>query len=178
MTPEEYRKAQTSLSDRAESVALAVAASSPLAGITLATQLGTFLATVNASARMLADAYVASFLRLPPLGLSVPNNEVDRLTAAFAGVLEDSRAVPLPRISRIARSEPTNSGREATAKALTTHKAPTVRLRWVLDPEPCDFCFSLAQKTYLPDELPQSHPNCECTVVPTVDSTVNKESRT
>lgn len=170
MTPEQYRQQQADLATRTESVVLSVAATSSLSGYTAADQLAEYLTGMNLAATKLADAYVASVLQVRPLGLTLPRTERDRLTAVIISVFEDlrnSRVDPLPRLARIARTEPSNAGRHATSEALTQHDVPGVRMEWVLDPDPCPLCIDLASRTYPVDEVPESHPHCECTVVPT-----------
>ncbi len=175
MTPENYRQQQAEIASKSEQTVLAVAASSTFAGFTLASSLGIFLATANQAATALADAWSASWLGLSPLGLATPENEADRLTEVFATLLERRKIDALPRLGRIAKTEPSNAARQTTRTALIRHQVEA-RMRWILDPHPCPLCIDLARRTYPLDQLPISHPYCECTVIPVRIVTRKKES--
>lgn len=166
MKPEDYRQAQADIASKSEQTALVVAATSGLAGFSLVRALTDYLMTVKNAATMLADAYTAAALGLSPLGLLVPVGETERLQAVLAGVMEDNRADPLPRIARIAASEPATAARETTSLALVTHNVPDAAMQWVLDEDPCPLCLDLASRNYRPGHVPRSHPGCECTTAP------------
>lgn len=164
MTPDEYAAEQAALSERAEQTALVVAASSTLAGYSLASSLGTYLATVNETATILADIWTSAYLGVPQLGLTIPALEADRLTAVVVTILEDNRNAPLPRIARVAKTEPATAARKTAATVM--RNSGVRRYRWINDPDPCPICIGLAAQSFPVDQVPQSHPNCACTTIP------------
>lgn len=164
MRPDQYAKEQAALSERAEQTALAVAATSTLAGYSVASSLGTYLATVNEAATTLADLWTSAYLGVPQLGLTVPALEADRLTEVVVTILEDRRHAPLPRIARVAKTEPATAARKTAATVM--RKSGVRRYRWINDPDPCPICVGLAAQTFPVERIPQSHPNCACTTIP------------
>ncbi|GAA3684292.1 hypothetical protein GCM10022237_48590 [Nocardioides ginsengisoli] len=168
MTPEGYRATQAQYAQRAEQTVLLAAASSTLSGFALASSLGIYLSTVNEAATQLADVWTSAFLRVAPVGLALPRTEPDRLTEVVISVLEQSpRLDPLPRLARLARTEPVVAGRMASQQVMQAHNVE--RMRWLLDPDPCPTCVALSKETYPVDQLPESHPHCECTTIPDID---------
>jgi hypothetical protein len=176
VTPEEYRAQQAQYAERAEATVLAVAAGSALSGYSLASALGIYLASVNAAANALADAWTSAFLSVPPMGIALPIDEPDRLTEAVVTILEDQRSEntpALPRLARVASTEPTVTARRASQTVMKTNNVK--RMKWINDPKPCAFCIDLASRTHAVAALPKSHPHCACTTIPIRPTTKENE---
>jgi len=168
VTPDEYRQAQADLAAQTEGTTAALYGVFVAGGVlTLAEAaelMGTIVAGANTAAAALADAYVSSLLQVAPQGIGRPVEEPDVLSAAIAGLLSEDE--PLPRLRRLASSEPFVSSRHASREAMQRQKV--THYRWDLDDDPCGKCRSLGSHPWAISVPALSHPNCQCIVVPII----------
>lgn len=170
MRPEDFRREQARIAARAERATQRTVDARQRAGwIDTAAMIARVIASANVAATLAADAWVETMIwRRPDFSKWVntrPPGEVPRIKSAVEHVLKDPD--PLPRLQRIARTEPEQAGREGVHRAMTVRQVE--RYRWELDPDPCDRCRALGAKTWPVSVVPESHPNCQCVPVPILE---------
>ncbi len=171
MNVAEYRKAQAAIAEEtAEKVAalyrVFASPARPLSPEEFADFLGVIVANGNARAAVLADVFQSSRLGRKPRGIGRPTDEPAILREAVKTLLADAED-PLPRLRRLARTEPVQASRQAARETLERHKV--THYRWQLSSkDPCGLCKFLARRKWPVGKVPVSHPSCTCQVVPVV----------
>lgn len=165
----QYRKAQAAIGEETEEKVAALfrvfaSPSKPLTPDEFADFLGVIVGNANTRAAVLADAFQSGRLRRKPRGVGRPADETAALREAVKTLLADSED-PLPRLRRLARTEPVQASRQAAREALELHKV--THYRWQLSSKnPCGLCKFLAKRKWPVKKVPVSHPSCTCQVVP------------
>ncbi len=162
--PKEFQSATERVASRAETaVAAAVIATQIRAG-TRAERIAYMISLANVAATQLADIFVSLFLDAVPLGLSRPEDDEARIFTVVSKIFDDLTIDPAPRLSRVARTEVATAARSGSRVAMINHEIE--RYRWVTDSDPCPICIALAAGTFPIDEVPKTHRNCTCIIVP------------
>lgn len=169
MNVQEYQAAQAAIAVQTEEKVAALygvfaTAGEPLSRDEFATYVGVIVANANTRAAVLADVFQNARLRKSPQGVGRPPAEPKTLADAVAGLLVEGDD-PLPRLRRLAKTEPVQASRQ-TARDVLAHNS--VRsYRWVVSSkEPCGLCRFLARRAWPVKKVPYSHPGCSCQVVP------------
>jgi hypothetical protein len=125
----------------------------------------TAIAAQSACAAALSDAYVSGLLNRPAVGVGVPEDTTERLHDVLVSVVvDDHEEDPIDRLVRIARAEPTDAGRQAAQQSMQEHGVKSYR--WETESDPCPRCVLLASHPWNVEASPESHPNCDCVVLP------------
>lgn len=169
MNATEYQAAQAAIALQTEEKVASLYGVFASAGQSLSPEefagyIGVIVANANARAAVLADVFQSGRLRKPPQGAGRPPAEPATLADAVAGVLSDNED-PLPRIRRLAKTEPVQASRQAARAVLEGNGVKSYR--WLLfSKEPCGLCRFLAKRAWPVKKVPYSHPGCTCQVIP------------
>lgn len=167
MNVTDYRKAQAAIGKETEEKVDALyrvfsSPTKPLLADEFADFLGTIIGNANTRAAVLADIYQSGRLRRKPRGVGRPTGEPAALKEAIAGLLAGSDD-PLPRLLRLARSEPLGSSRQAGREVLERNEVKFYK--WQLSSKnPCGLCKFLAKRKWPISKVPYSHPSCSCQI--------------
>lgn len=163
MTPEQYQAQQAALATKTEQYLSASVVALPTLAEAAAVS-AVVIAGTNIAAALLADTFMASVMQTLPLGVGRPEGDVVRIESALLDIATENPTDPLPRMARLARSEPIDSGRIATVQVLGRNKIR--QYRWIPSGEVCDLCRYNAAHLWPISKLPVSHPSCSCLVMP------------
>lgn len=140
------------------------------------------VATANAAAATLADAYVAAQIEhatatpTPAVGLP-PADDTERLVLAARTILDDADADAGMRFERLARAEPLDTAQQHAAAVMRLQ--PSVKgWRLRLDTDACELCrwYAAGGRVYrLTRTFRQPHPGCGCMPEPVLSVNVTKE---
>ena len=129
---------------------------------------GLVVAAGNARATALSDLALAEWLDATPLGLTPPVGDVERLTGAFATILDTTGPDddPVGRLDRLATAEPLAAAQSSWSEGLRGHGVDG----WtrVTGGEPCPVCEDLADGSTFPPSVDMvvPHPTCCCVAEP------------
>jgi hypothetical protein len=166
----EYRKAQAAIAQQTEEKVAALygvfaSPTRPLSPEEFADFLGFIVGNANTKAAVLADVFQSGRLRRKPRGIGRPTDEPAALREAVKTLLADAED-PLPRLRRLARSEPVQASRQAARETLERHKVTHYRWQLSSSKSACGLCKFLARRKWPVKKVPVSHPSCTCQVVP------------
>ncbi len=170
MNVKQYREAQAAIGKETEGKVAALfqvfsSPSKPLRPEEFADFLGVIVGNGNTRAAVLADVFQSGRLRKRPQGVGRPATEPAALAEAIAGLLADSDDDPLPRLLRLAQTEPVQASRQAARDVFDRNKI--MHYRWQLSSkDPCGLCRFLAKRKWPVTKVPMSHPGCTCQVIP------------
>jgi hypothetical protein len=178
----EYRQAQEAVARETEEKVTALygvfsSDDKPLTSEEFARLAGAVVSMGNRRAALLADTFQSSELDRSPLGVSRADDEARALGDAIRLLIEDGDD-PLPRLSRLARSEPVQASRQAAREVLQRNGVK--QYVWKLsNDDACGLCKFLARRKWPVSKVPVSHPSCTCQVVPVreVESNERKQFR-
>lgn len=165
----EYQAAQAAVGEQTEQKVAALygvyaSTHQPLTRQEFAGFLGVLIGNANARAAVFADVFQSRRLHKKPYGIGRPSDEPDALAEAVAVVLADDPN-PLPRLRRLARTEPVQASRQAARTVLEDNGVK--HYRWQPSSEnPCGLCGFLARRRWPVSKVPVSHPSCSCQIVP------------
>ena len=141
---------------------------------TVAAAAGLVVAAGNARATALSDLALAEWLDATPLGLTPPAGDVERLTGAFATILDTTGPDddPTGRLNRLATAEPLAAAQSSWSAGLRGHGVD----KWtrLAADDTCDVCQSLFAEggPFLAStEMVIPHPTCTCVAEPVDAST-------
>jgi hypothetical protein len=171
MTPEQYRAqlavgSSLSVAEVSNLFSVSVLAGGAISVGDFLSAASTLIAGANTHATLLSDVFMAGLLRHEPLGLGRPDDEPARIAIALNMVIGETET-PLPRINRIAKSEPLSAAQGTNRRVLIEHDVE----HYVLDvaDDPCGLCRALDGKPWPVAKPAIQHPGCTCLVLPYED---------
>lgn len=146
------------------------------------------IAYANARAVAAADVYLAAWATLRtgvnagPLGLAPPDSDTARLVRAMLTIATATEAADhalgglRARTERLARTEPMTAGRQAYQQAMRARGVTSWRR--IVHPQACDTCAQLVGQVEPIEVSFLDHPNCRCSLAPSVPATWGERVRT
>ncbi len=166
----EYRKAQAAIgTETAEKVTalydVFASAGRQLTADEFANLVGVLVSGGNRRAALLADTFQRAELRKAPLGVGRRDEEPTAMRDTVKKLLDDDED-PLPRMQRLAVTEPVQASRQAAREVLERSGAKFYTWR-LSNKDACRLCKLLSRRRWPVSKVPVSHPSCTCQVVPT-----------
>ncbi len=113
------------------------------------------VSAANLQASMTVDRFMSDRLGVAPSGIGRPDSDVARLADAFQTIMQGDGDI-LSAITRLAETEPLNSGQSGSRAVLLAHDVK--RYRWQTAGNSCRLCKWLALKTWPTSKAAIVHP--------------------